>query len=369
MLNQHVDDEFSAYCHGQLSQTESRRVAEHLMRCEHCRAEYELVRVGIGHLECLALVHAPDELWDAIERDLDGQSESTTPTAEDQAEVATKPVLARRTWWRVAAVAAALAIAAGVGCVWYALRTPPTSWSVRSLTGAPLVESTRIGATGDLSVGECLETDGVSRAEIRVGAIGTVEVEPNSRVRLVDANVSDHRLALDRGTLHARIWSPPRLFFVDTPSGEAIDYGCSYTLAVDDAGSTTLHVTHGWVALARNGAESLVPAGAMCAMRKGLEPGTPYFDDSSEALRTALAAIDFEGGGEAALGTVLAEARRRDSLTLWYLLSKVSAPERPRVYDRLAGYAPPPDGVSREQALGLDPRALEAWRKSLRSTW
>src|SRR5436309_715730 len=95
------------------------------------------------------------------------------------------------------------------------------------------------------------------------------------------------RVALERGKLHAFITAPPRLFFVDTPSAEAIDLGCEYTLAVDDAGIGLLHVTLGWVMLERDGRESYVPIGAMCETRPGVGPGTPFFEDASLSFKEA----------------------------------------------------------------------------------
>jgi hypothetical protein len=75
---------------------------------------------------------------------------------------------------------------------------------------------------------------------------------------------------------------------VNTPSGVAEDLGCAYTLEVDDAGNSLLHVTAGWVSMQLNGRESAVPAGAACATRTGFGPGTPYFEDASETFRKAL---------------------------------------------------------------------------------
>jgi hypothetical protein len=48
---------------------------------------------------------------------------------------------------------------------------------------------------------------------------------------------------------------------------------------------------------------------------------------------------------------VLSEARQRDALTLWHLLSRTSNAEREKVYDRLAVLVPPPAGVTREGVL------------------
>ena len=84
-----------------------------------------------------------------------------------------------------------------------------------------------IGDRSKLGVGQWLETDGTSRAQIEVTTIGDVEIDPNSRVRLLQTNSSEHRLELERGRLSAHISAPPKLFFVNTPSGVAEDLGCA----------------------------------------------------------------------------------------------------------------------------------------------
>jgi len=188
-------------------------------------------------------------------------------------------------------------------------------------------------------------------------------------VRLVETRATEHRLELARGTLHARIYAPPRLFFVDTPSAVAADLGCAYTLEVDDAGRSLLHVTAGWVALERGARESVVPAGAACATAPGLGPGTPYFEDASDKFLNALDAYDFRQGGDDTLNVVLTEARVRDTLTLWHLLPRVDDAHRVRIYERLAQLAPPPDGVTRDAVLRLDEQALQLWKDNLQDKW
>jgi hypothetical protein len=218
-------------------------------------------------------------------------------------------------------------------------------------------------------VGEWLETDSASRAKINVADIGQVDIGPNSRVRLVGTRSTEHRLALERGRLHAMISAPPRLFIVETPSATAVDLGCSYTLEVDDRGRSILHVTSGWVALERKGRESIVPAGAVCVTEPGKGVGTPYFDDASASFRDALSRLDFRNGGAKALGVVLSEAREYDTLTLWHLLYRVRGAERARVYDRLAALIAPPKGVTREGVLRLDKGMLDLWKQGLEWAW
>jgi hypothetical protein len=198
-----------------------------------------------------------------------------------------------------------------------------------------------------------------------MGRIAEISVGPNSRVRLLKSRAAEQRLALDRGTIAAKIWAPPRFFVIQTSSALAVDLGCAYTLAVDDAGIGLLRVETGWVSFEKEARESIVPAGAACATRPGKGPGTPYYEDAAPELLGALESLDFGTGGEAALSTVLSHARKRDALTLWHLLARTQGADRERVRERLARLVPPPPGVTREMVLRGEGRALELWRWEL----
>jgi hypothetical protein len=258
----------------------------------------------------------------------------------------------RRTSYRQA-VAAGIVLVLAAG--WIVTRPAQTSWEV----------AWQDGTKHRLAVGQWLETGGRSRARLQVGRIGHVDVEPGSLLRLVSARWTNHRLALQKGEIQARIWAPPRLFFVETPSALATDLGCAYTLKVDESGAGLLHVSHGWVSFELAGRESLVPEGASCLTHPGVGPGTPYYEDASEVMRTALARWDFESGGGAALDVILAEARRRDALTLWHLLGRTVGLDRGRVYDRLAALVEVPEGVTREAVVAGDKQVLQLWWEEL----
>jgi hypothetical protein len=214
-----------------------------------------------------------------------------------------------------------------------------------------------------LGVGEWIDT-GKGRARLSVGKIGEVQLEPATRVRLVDAGERSHRLSLSRGLLRATIWAPPGQFLVDTPSAVAVDLGCRYTLEVGDDGAGLLRVEAGWVGFESRGLQSLVPAGAACATRQGIGPGTPYYETAPEALSRALVVLDFASDPaerNAALSAVLANARERDALSLWHLLAREDRDARGRVFDRLAALVPPPPGVTREGVLRGEAAMRDAW--------
>src|ERR1051325_4412178 len=128
MFFRHVTKDISAYCHGELSNEDSKQFAEHIISCARCRTKFEEVKLGIKLAEQLPQLSAPDHLW----RDLE-------------------PLLAKETsvrsssgfWtWRVQfAAAAALLLVASVGGLWlYKNRVTSTGttkagWQVKRLDG------------------------------------------------------------------------------------------------------------------------------------------------------------------------------------------------------------------------------------------
>jgi len=362
MFARHYRRHLSAYAHGELSPGEATRVAAHLDACAACRTEFEETKLGIRLAETLPSVAAPDHIWDGIEAAL---VRETTGERKRASRLQTFFPSRRRT---LGAAFATVLLALLAGGAWLYVRAQRPWWEVARVEGAPRVASGLIDDRGRLRVGEWLETDAASRAEISVANIGQVEVEPNTRVRLVETRLTEHRLELERGTLHARIWAPPRLFFVNTPSAVAADLGCAYTLEVDDAGRGLLHVTSGYVALETEARSAIVPAGAACMTQPGAGPGTPFFEDAPAAFVESLARLDFEND-HASLDAVLAGARGKDTLTLWHLLARVGREDRARVYERLAAFAPPPEGVTRDGIVGLDHAMLDAWKTGLEVNW
>jgi len=286
-----------------------------------------------------------------------------------------KALKGTRLWFQFAAVAASALI---VFSVWSGLRLPSemtatgVGWGVEQVAGAPRVGTKSIARTGEkgtLRIGQTLETDRESRASITVSAVGQVDIDPETRLRLAESRTSRTRLELERGTIHAMIWAPPGEFLVDTPSALAVDLGCVYTLQVDDSGAGLLRTTMGWVGFRLNGRDAFIPAGAVGETRKGIGPGTPYFEDASAEFRAALREFDFgklsDEERSAQLTIVLVNARKNDALTLWHLLSRTDVADRGRVFDALNASVPAPGGVTREGIVRGEHAMLDAWWNEL----
>ncbi len=276
------------------------------------------------------------------------------------------PVRWRSVRYLTPMLAAAAAIIVMIGVAWQSTRGS-ASWEVASIAGQPRIGSTALAGTGRIAVGQTLVTDAVSRARMQVSSIGSVTIEPGTRVRLVETRDAHHQLALDRGTLHAVISAPPGQFVVDTPSARATDLGCAYMLHVDEDGSGMLSVTSGWVAFEFNGREAFVPAGASCRTHPQLGPGTPRYDDARQEYREALDEFDFGDPARRpdALRVILGDRSNADAVTLWHLISRVDAADRAAIVNALVDQLPMPAGVTREAVLRLDRLALDRWWSEL----
>jgi hypothetical protein len=428
MNDKHYKEKFSAYINHELPKEERQEIAEHILVCESCREEHDQVKLGAGLAGMLRQADAPQGTWAGIEAAIVAKKHPSgsifslkvaalgfasvvaifgliafiylvlQPNAQPVAdagpsEISQPPVNGPGPFVPVAVPTNTNSVVpvnetplvAGTGSntvhpvtpdgtsvtpsvpMPARVAAPPATWNFETLAGMPKVGGA--SESGKLAVGDFLETDGASKARIEVADIGNVEIEPNSRVRLVNTSKKQHRLSLERGTLQAQILAPPRLFIVDTPSAVAVDLGCAYKLEVDKAGNTKLHVTSGYVALERAGRESIVPAGAMCLTRRGQGIGTPFFETASPALETALFKFDFERGGAASLARIMTESRAEDTLTLWHLLPRVSQADRERLFEVLSSYVAPPEGVTREGVLKLNKKMLEDWRIEMENIW
>jgi anti-sigma factor RsiW len=341
----HVRNRIAAFADAALDGPEAARVEAHLRDCAACRDALDRHQAVAALLRQMTTTAAPAGIWTSIESALDRPAVSN--------------VAARRRFAQPPFALAAVALAVATVGVWW-LMTRPAAWDVVRL-------DLRVAAR--VVDGQWVETDVSSSAAIRIGEIGRVDLAPGTRLQLVIARSDEHRLNLARGRISVEILAPPRVFFVETPASTVVDLGCAYTMEVDADGGGTLRVTQGWAALESGDRESLVPAGASARTRPSLGPGTPSFDDAADAFRRALDEFDVGSEPETALAVVLAEARQRDTLSLWHLMSRVTPAERVRVFERLVSLEPLPGGVTRQGALALDTDTMRRWREELAWTW
>lgn len=341
--------------------TEGKRtlVDAHLLTCESCRTEVAKLHALLMETRRLPkVISPPDALWANVRKGI------TAPaTIYRLPDVPSRNPERPSPWlWAMAA-----AIVLMIYGIWMLQPENGEGWVVARINGTPRIGTEVIDSSAKLAKGRWLETDVDSRARLIVGMIGEVEIEPNSRLRVLETKVTDHRIELSRGTMHATIWAPPRIFFVETPSATAVDLGCEYTLTVAENGAGLLHVTFGYVLLQRGDRESVVPAGVMCMTYPDKGPGTPFAEDASNGFRAALEIFDHEGRTDA-VSTLVQLARKQDAVTLFHIIPRTSGKILESVVDRLAALTGFPAGVTRAGILHGDTNMLRRWGDELALT-
>src|SRR4029078_1302264 len=155
MFSQHVTNNISAYCHGELSTDEAREFSEHILACAKCRAEFEEIKLGIRFAEQITLVPAPEGLWAGIDQKLAGV-------------LTERPAKPRFAIWnfQYVAIASAILLVVLAGLWWLSRDDTSThstvGWNVQRLNGTIKIGSTGVRDKGKLGVGEWLETGGNS---------------------------------------------------------------------------------------------------------------------------------------------------------------------------------------------------------------
>lgn len=193
----------------------------------------------------------------------------------------------------------------------------------------------------DLRPGETLTTSQAQTARLEVARIGEVELASASSVRLLRTAKGRHRIAMETGRLHARIWAPPGHFGVVSGDALFIDLGCEFELNVEPSGAGMLAVLSGWVAYEHGAREVLVPAGHRLAFDRA-GSGTPVSDRASPQLRDAIRALDtaLRAGDEQAIerlaAMVAASASDRDFHSLLSLLTRHPRLAGTPLYPRLS---------------------------------
>src|SRR5262245_8337708 len=334
----HVTRNLTAYHHGELSEAQRRRMEDHTAKCSRCRAELEKVGFAVKMAGSLfpPSVRTQRPPW----------QESAVAAFFGTGRI------------RFAAVAAAVILTISL-YAWRQSRLP--FWEVNFAN-----------KVSRLRVGQWFETGAASDAIVRIADVGEIRVEPNSRMRILESRPQEQRMELQRGTIKAQVWAPPRLFFVETPSATAIDLGCAYTLNVDEAGNGLLRVTLGAVQLESVGRSSVVLLGWSAKTRRDAGPGTPFLVESSAAMQQALDAIDFgqdPTAKAAAVDLIVKESHDNDMVTLWHLLSRVDAGLRRKIYERMLDLDSGPDGVTFEGIIRLDPGMMYRWKSRLGLVW
>lgn len=268
------------------------------------------------------------------------------------------PPRRRRVLMRAAAACVAVLVLAVVAWLpWRLHWNEGAAWPVAQGAGAE-----RIG----LAVGDSIATSAGQGVRVGVARIGAVTLSPDSRMRLLETRTGHHRVSLERGHMHARVWAPPGYFGVQVDGAEVVDLGCEFDVWKDADGRGRIAVDSGWVMHAVGGQETLVPEGH--AMQFGRErAGIPLRAHASEAFKEAVATLDAamhagarDAGGEAAVARL---AGAGDAHSVLALLTRYPGLASGPLYPRLASLlGVPSDDLRHRQAWAAGSiHAIDAW--------
>jgi hypothetical protein len=372
-----IDD----YIEGNLAPAVKENFDRHKTECTICMNEYGETAKLLEMVESLPKETVPvHNLWSNIEsRISDGKTSKRkifsikTPTNRFSVNGDDK----KNKYLKYAAISliAAMILVALLPSLFMNRNTPILDkvmtpyWKVTNLSGITIVASNIIGTVDSLKPGDWLETKDSSRAVLDVPGLGSVTIEPNTKLKIVKSDTNEQRISLEYGTINANINAKPRTFYVDSKSATAIDLGCSYTYTVYQNGDGILYVKQGMVSLQAHGRESLVPEGKFCLAKPGIGPGTPFRENTSAALKDALIKYDFEKGGEKEVETILKNAQRSDVVTLINLLSRVDEANKTKVYYHISHYAPPPKNIPKDSIPRIDIQDLNEWIQKYQKEW
>lgn len=378
-----IDD----YLDGMIAQEDKKKMEEHLAGCQACRSYIESTVILVEKAAILSRNSGDDllpkdkqkELWDKIEAGINASLPQKDPhiynmngLEDEYITVSKKPGNKNNkininggTWGSLRYYASGIAAVLILAFVIYGINQFMKSrnsdslgltdnivevggpkWMVTSIKGSPLINNMVMKAIDSLGIGGYVTTDDSSKAELYVAGLGSVIIEPNSKVKLVKSTEGEHRIQLDYGSIDANIFAKPRTFFVEAGSVTAVDLGCSYKYSVDKAGDGLLYVRSGKVALeSAGGRESIVPEGKFCVTKQEFGPGTPFREDSSPLLKKALMEFDFGSCGSECVNVIIKNAKKTDAVTLVNIMPRVNDEERTRVYDKVALFYPAPKNI------------------------
>lgn len=188
---------------------------------------------------------------------------------------------------------------------------------------------------------------------VDIGAIGTATLSGGARLTRVEVE-EGVTLRLDAGRMVVESTARGRELVIETPVGKVVDLGCAFTVEASEA-ETRVHVERGYVALETGRGTTVVGAGSAAVAGLGAVPGLPLRDDATTAFREGAASVP-----RGDLPGLLAAARPADTFTLWHVLQRAEAQDRPVILNALERLVPGSVPADRTRLESLRIGALQS---------
>ncbi|KAF0149935.1 MAG: hypothetical protein FD143_2659 [Ignavibacteria bacterium] len=233
-------------------------------------------------------------------------------------------------------------------------------WQIVSTIGNLVVDGRNVN-DDSWDQGEILSTDDESMAVVHIPLVGTMEVGNNSVLLLDRAKDGANKVTLKQGIINLINNRDMPDFSILVNGFEVISRGGKFEIENLSLLGAKLKVGYAFVEIEHNGTTYMVDENHTCILKKGFRPGTPVNSNSSDSMRAAVAAFDFEDGGEEAVAKIISFANEQDMLTLLALIPFVSQLQRQIIFQEISNRFPPPESVTRAGIIRLDKEMLYRW--------
>lgn len=350
------------FAQGYLIDEMRKQIGDHLESCASCRKELEIIiseNAAVKRHKHESQYNRYDPARYMMNNDSDsgdGKNKLNSEVRESRAHLSgsaddinnqAEEPSSQRSKWIVLFGMILVLLVTSLLVVMYFYRQPGLYWTAENIEGKPDIGGKALNEFGRLNKGEWLITDNSSRALLKVGAIGQIDVNSNSKIKLLDANPADNRIFMKEGSIETTVWSNPGVFFIQTSAGTVTDRGGIFSLTVNKKGGDVLYVSSGKAAIEFKGETSVIPSGAACESDPSAGPGIPYFEDSSPGFINAVRKYNTEREDTAAENGIINLSSKRDVLSLWYLLRTSNRTERGIIFDRIDKLLPLSSGITR----------------------
>lgn len=244
--------------------------------------------------------------------------------------------------------------------VYMFITAPSGGWEVVSLTGQPKLNNKVISKSDDWNDGGVIQTDENSSITFAIPKTGRLFIDASTYI----SRTNGDQTKLEKGHIKKFEGDAADVQTVITPLAKFTELykGSSFKLSVADDDMSRLLVESGWVVVNVKDFDSYVPKNFACLVMKG-KYSIPYPLDTTPQIISLLE--NFSGAADPTVGTLLALATKKESLSIWHLLQLVSNEDRFLVFDKLNELVPAPNGVTKAGIQGLNKDMLMKWRQEI----
>jgi len=240
------------------------------------------------------------------------------------------------------------------------ITAPSGGWEVVSLTGHPKLDNKVMSKSDDWSAEGVIQNDENSSVTFSIPKIGRIFIDASTNI----SRTNNDQIKLEKGQIKKFEGDATDVLTVITPLAKFTELykGSAFKLSVGDDDMSKLIVESGWVIVTVKEFDSYVPKNFSCLVMRG-KYAIPYPVDTTPQLISLFE--NYSGANDPSVGTILALATKKESLSLWHLLQLVSNEDRFLVFDKLNELVSPPNGVTKTGIQGLNKDMLLKWRQEI----